>query len=132
MKCKKSWTVFFRLLVFFVLLVIFSAFVFKNIILKKMLYPQGYKNYVEIYSKEYNIDKNLVYSVIKCESNFDSYAVSHMNAKGLMQISDMTGIWASEELKLKNFDTDSLYEPQINILIGCWYLKRKCFKMACQ
>ena len=124
MKCKKSRAMLFKLMVFFVLLVIFSAFVFKSIILKKMLYPQGYKNYVETYSKEYNIDKNLVYSVIKCESNFESSAVSHMNAKGLMQISDMTGIWASEELGIKNFDTDSLFVPEINILIGCWYLNK--------
>ena len=124
MKCKKSRAMLFKLLVFFVLLIIFSAFVFKSIILKKMLYPQSYKNYVETYSKEYNIDKNLVYSVIKCESNFESSAVSHMNAKGLMQISDMTGIWASEELGIKNFDTDSLFVPEINILIGCWYLNK--------
>ena len=124
MKSKKSRAVLFKLFIFLVLLVIFTAFVFKNIILKKVLYPQGYKNYVEEYSKEYDVDKNLVYSVIKCESNFDSSAVSHMNAKGLMQISDMTGIWASEELGIRNFDTDSLFVPQVNILIGCWYLNK--------
>ena len=124
MKYKKSRTVLFRLFVFLILLVIFTAFVFKHLILKKVLYPQGYKNYVETYSKEYNIDKNLIYAVIKCESNFESDAVSHMNAKGLMQISDMTGIWASEELKIKDFDTDLLFVPQINILIGCWYINR--------
>ena len=36
----------------------------------KILYPIKYENFVDEYSKKYEIDKNLIYSIIKAESNF--------------------------------------------------------------
>ena len=56
----------------------------------KYLYPKKYSDYVEFYSKEYNLDENLVYSIIKTESKFKEDAVSRKGAKGLMQIGDGT------------------------------------------
>ena len=60
----------------------------------KYLYPKKYSDYVEFYSKEYNIDEDLVYSIIKAESKFKKDAVSRRGAKGLMQIGDGTRDWA--------------------------------------
>ena len=77
-----------------------------------------------MYSKEYGIDDSLVYSVIKVESKFNKKAVSKRNAKGLMQISEITQNWAQEELGLENID---IFDPETNIKIGCWYLN-KLFK----
>lgn len=77
-----------------------------------------------MYSKEYGIDDSLVYSVIKVESKFNKKAVSKRNAKGLMQISEITQNWAQEELGLENID---IFDPETNINIGCWYLN-KLFK----
>ena len=77
-----------------------------------------------MYSKEYGIDDSLVYSVIKVESKFNIKAVSKRNAKGLMQISEITQNWAQEELGLENID---IFDPETNIKIGCWYLN-KLFK----
>lgn len=77
-----------------------------------------------MYSKEYGIDDSLVYSVIKVESKFNKKAVSKRNAKGLMQISEITQKWAQEELGLENID---IFDPETNIKIGCWYLN-KLFK----
>ena len=51
-----------------------------------VLFPIRYKNYVTEYSKKYDLDKALVYAIIKTESNFDKNAVSSSNARGLMQI----------------------------------------------
>lgn len=90
-------------------------------VINKHLYPTKYKNHVEKYSKKYDIDKYLVYSIIKAESKFDKDALSHRNAKGLMQISDITKKWAEKELKLDNIN---LYDPEVNIMVGCWYLKK--------
>ena len=93
--------------------------------IKKLIYPRKYSVYVEEYSKEFNLDENLVYSVIKAESKFKKDVVSHKGAKGLMQISDITKNWAIEELNLKeNID---IFDPETNIKIGCWYLN-KLFK----
>lgn len=88
----------------------------------KQLYPVAYSEYVEEYSKQYGVDKYLVYSIIKAESGFDSSAVSPRKAKGLMQILDSTGEWAASKIKIENFDADMLMEPETNIRIGCWYI----------
>lgn len=88
--------------------------------IKTLIYPKKYSVYVKKYSEEYNLDENLVYSIIKAESKFDKNALSHRGAKGLMQIADITRDWAIEELEL-NDDID-IYDPETNIRIGCWYL----------
>lgn len=88
----------------------------------KQLYPVGYSEYVEVYAKQYKLDKNLVYSMIKAESGFDSQAISPRDAKGLMQILDSTGEWAAQKIKIENFETSMLLEPETNIRIGCWYI----------
>jgi soluble lytic murein transglycosylase len=90
----------------------------------KYLYPTTYSEYVEKYAAEYNLDKNLVYSVIKAESGFDPKAISPRDAKGLMQIVDNTGKWAAEKIEINDFDSSMLLEPQTNIRIGCWYISR--------
>lgn len=90
----------------------------------KYLYPIKYSEYVEKYSSEYKLDKNLVYSVIKAESGFDPKAVSASDAIGLMQILESTGKWAAEKIKIKDFESSMLLEPKTNIQIGCWYLAK--------
>jgi soluble lytic murein transglycosylase len=88
------------------------------------MFPQKYSYYVEKYSDEYGLNKNLVYSIIKAESGFDSKAISSRNAKGLMQIMDSTGEWAAEKIRIEDFDSSMLLEPQTNIRIGCWYISK--------
>lgn len=50
------------------------------------MYPRTYREYVERYSREYGVDKNLVYAVAKIESNFQPDAHSHADARGVMQM----------------------------------------------
>lgn len=88
--------------------------------IKTLFYPKKYSVYVEKYAEEYNLDENLVYSIIKAESKFNEKALSRRGAKGLMQIADITRDWAIEELEL-NDDID-IYDPETNIRVGCWYL----------
>jgi len=45
-----------------------------------------FQKYVQRYAKRYSISRNLVYAIIKTESNFNQYAVSGAGAFGLMQI----------------------------------------------
>lgn len=89
--------------------------------LEKFIYPLKYSEYVEKYAEEYNIDKYLVYSVIKAESKFRADAESHKGAKGLMQIGDTTAKWAETEIGI---DSTKMFEPETNIKTGCWYLQR--------
>ena len=58
--------------------------------IQKIIYKKQYTEEVSKYSKEYNIDENLVYAVIKAESNFNAEAKSSKNAIGLMQLMEAT------------------------------------------
>ncbi len=89
----------------------------------RIYFPLKYRNYVVKYLEQYDLDPFLVFSVIRVESSFRPDAISPRNAKGLMQVSDKTGKWAANVLDIKDFEVDRLFEPELNIRIGCWYLK---------
>ncbi len=95
----------------------------KTVILKK-IYPIEYAQQVEKYAEEFSLDKNLVYAVIKVESNFNPDAVSVVEAKGLMQLMDET---AEECNRLGRFGYNipgDIYSPDCNIRLGCSYISR--------
>jgi soluble lytic murein transglycosylase len=88
----------------------------------RRIFPLKYKEYVINYSIQNRIDPYLVFAVIKAESGFKPEAKSKKDARGLMQITEGTGAWGAAELKLEVYSAESLFEPEINIRIGCWYL----------
>lgn len=104
-----------------IFIILFGTLLMESKVIHKFLYPKKYSEYVEKYSKEFNLDENIVYSVIKAESKFNSSAVSKKEAKGLMQLLDITRDWGADELKLKNVD---IFDPETNIRLGCWYLNK--------
>lgn len=99
-------------------------FISSNKIILKIVYPLKFSEEVNKYSQEFDIDPLLVFAVMKAESNFDRYAASGKGAKGLMQITDKTGIWAAEKIGIKDFSSANLFIPDTNIHIGCWYLSK--------
>ena len=107
------------LLALILVFVVFMLALINREKIEKTFYPIKYSKYVEKYSTEYGVDKYLVYSIIKTESKFHTRATSSKNAKGLMQITDMTADWGREELGLGKVD---IYDPETNINIGVWYL----------
>lgn len=89
---------------------------------KNYIYPLKYSEYVEKAAAEYDVDKYLVYSIIKAESSFNEYARSHADAKGLMQVTDETAKWAAEKMNMH--EDFNIYNPEININIGTWYISK--------
>lgn len=89
-------------------------------------HPIKYQTYVEKYSREFNVNRYLVYSVIKTESGFRPDAVSNVGARGLMQIMEDTFEW----IKFKLGDEDTvyydMYDPETNIRYGCFLLGYLC------
>ena len=110
--------------IFCLLIIILAVIVGGRHVIKEKFFPYKYQEYVDMYSKEYNLDPLFVLSVIKTESKFDDNAHSHKNAVGLMQITVETGEWAAKEMGYKSFSKDDLYDETYNIRMGCWYLRR--------
>ncbi len=84
-------------------------------------HPREYSEWVEKYSSEYGVAEHIVYSVIKVESGFDSAAVSHAGAVGLMQITPDTFEWVQFLLGEK-LERGMLYDPETNIKYGTYLL----------
>lgn len=57
------------ILILFIIIVLGAALYIGKDEVYKYLYPKKYSDYVEFYSKEYNIDEDLVYSIIKQKVN---------------------------------------------------------------
>ncbi len=82
-----------------------------------------YADLVEAASKEFGVEEAVIYAVIYCESNFDADAVSTVGARGLMQM--MPATFAEMQGYLgETYDADALFEPQISIRYGTYYLSR--------
>ena len=90
-------------------------------ILIKVSYPEKYTNYVEKYAKEYEIEKELIYAIIKAESNFREDAISRKQAIGLMQILESTAKDVAKDIDLE-ISREKLLEPEININLGTKYI----------
>ena len=106
-----------------IIILLCSILVIAKIQFLPALYPQKYSEYVQKYSKEYNIDKLLIYSIIKAESNFNEKAKSGSSAIGLMQLMLETAQEMGEKLEISEITEESLYQPEINIRLGTKYFK---------
>lgn len=87
----------------------------------RRLYPRDYAEYVGRYSAMYGVPEQIIYAVIKVESNFESNAVSHAGAVGLMQLMPDTFAWLCERQN-ESLDPGLLYDPETNIRYGVYYL----------
>ena len=90
--------------------------------LEKQAYPQGYESYVTVYAETYGVPENLVYSVIRTESDFESGAVSRVGAIGLMQMMPDTFKWLTDDILFEHMEVGMLYDPETNIRYGTYYL----------
>jgi len=119
---KKKKKLLFLILIILVVFVVFAISFYQSI--ARFFYPLKYKELVVKYSEQYGLDECLVFSIIRTESHFDEDAVSSSQAHGLMQITLETATWIAqqEEINLKEVDSQKLFDPSINIMLGTWYL----------
>lgn len=107
------------------LVIIIFVISYKNEILK-IIYPKTYNEIVTAYAEKYEVDSNLIFAVIKAESNFKEDAVSSKSAIGLMQIVENTAIDVARknniEIKQENIK-EELLNVDNNINIGTKYLE---------
>lgn len=73
-------------------------------------------------AKRNNVDPLLVVAVIRCESSFNNYAVSHVGAMGLMQVMPDTGTYLADKAGFKLGRTSNLFDSETNVELGTAYL----------
>lgn len=108
------------LLVLCIFVILIIMVLNKNEILK-IIYKTSYKEYVEEYSREFNVDHLLIYSIIKAESNFNVGATSNKGACGLMQLMDNTAAEVAKNEMMEYQSGTTLYNPEKNIKLGTKY-----------
>lgn len=108
------------ILILLTLLCLFKIFRVQDI-LAKNIYPNKYEEYVENYSQKYNVDKNLIFAIIKAESNFDERATSNKGATGLMQLMPATANDVARNIKMDCNEMD-LKNADTNINLGVKYI----------
>ncbi|MEA9356528.1 lytic transglycosylase domain-containing protein [Bacteriovorax sp. PP10] len=78
-------------------------------------------------SVEYQMDPFWIVSIIMVESNFKLTALSHKNARGLMQIKPDTAQHLYQLMQITLTEdqvSENLYHPEKNIEVGVFYLKK--------
>lgn len=91
----------------------------------KRFFPLAYKEAILANAKYRKVDPFFVNGIIRQESLFDSQALSPAGARGLMQIMPATGEKLYPKTKLKKpFETDALFDPDLNIRLGVKYVSQ--------
>lgn len=107
-------------------------------LINKWVYKKQYVEFVSKYAYEYGVDENLVYAVIKAESNFNPNAKSSKNAVGLMQLLESTAKDVAKQVDIQISDLDFkdlLHDVDVNINLGTKYLsilldRYECVELA--
>ncbi|MCR5636862.1 MAG: lytic transglycosylase domain-containing protein [Clostridiales bacterium] len=98
------------------------GFAFNRPILK-MIFPVKHEEQINCECEKFGLEPSLIYGIIRVESGFDKNAQSHAQAIGLMQIMPETFAWLRDNNDtLPNVDIEQLYDPDINIEYGCFYI----------
>jgi soluble lytic murein transglycosylase len=82
----------------------------------------GYDEYIRQFALEFQVDRSFISAIIARDSHYDTKAESHVGARGLMQIMQDTGEWVSGRLAVRPYSYELLFEPELNIRFGSWYL----------
>ncbi|MEM7426486.1 MAG: lytic transglycosylase domain-containing protein [Pseudomonadota bacterium] len=69
-------------------------------------------------------ERALVLGIARQESEFDSEAVSHVGARGFMQIMPATGKWLCKLYSLKCSTNQLITRPELNVQLGSAFLYR--------
>ncbi len=89
-----------------------------------MAYPKAFEQTVGKAAKDFSLPAEMVWAVMKQESEFKTKATSQASAHGLMQIIPVTGEHIAQALDHPSFHPAHLSDVFLNIRFGAWYLKQ--------
>lgn len=87
-----------------------------------LAYPLAYEAIVRKWAAAYGVDPFLVLAVMREESAYIPKAVSSSDARGLMQLLPSTAKWIAEDKLKVPYREAALFNPELNIQLGTWYL----------
>jgi soluble lytic murein transglycosylase len=89
----------------------------------RVRYPLKYDSIVRGHARNYRLDPALLAAVIYQESKFRPRVKSTSGAVGLMQLLPDTARGIAVHTGGSQFRVDDLYNPEINVRYGSWYLR---------
>jgi soluble lytic murein transglycosylase len=90
----------------------------------QLRYPLSYEHVIRGHAENYDLDPALLAAVIYRESKFDADARSSSGAIGLMQLLPDTAKGIAVHTGGQKFVVEDLYDPEINVRYGSFYLRR--------
>lgn len=87
-------------------------------------YPRAFESSIKKYSAQFSVPTELVWGIMRAESQYRKEAVSPVGALGLMQIMPHTGIQLARLVGDKTLEPGSLLESEPAIKLGSHYLSR--------
>jgi soluble lytic murein transglycosylase len=88
----------------------------------RIWYPLRYSTIVRAHARNYDLNPALLAAVIDQESKFRADAKSSAGAIGLMQLQPATAKGIAIRTGGSKFVLSDLYNPEINVRYGAWYL----------
>ena len=89
----------------------------------RLWFPLKYASIVRGHAANYHLNAALLAAVIEEESKFNADAKSRTGALGLMQLQPATAEGIALRTGGSKFVTSDLYDPEINVRYGAWYLR---------
>jgi peptidoglycan lytic transglycosylase len=89
----------------------------------RLWYPLKYESIVRGHARNYRLDPALLAAVIDQESKFRPDVKSSSGAVGLMQLLPDTAKGIAVHTGGTQFRVQDLYNPEINVRYGAWYLR---------
>ena len=87
----------------------------------RIYYPKTPWPIIKLHSENNGLEPYLILAMIRQESAFDPKIISRAGAMGLMQLMPSTAKMISRKLRVKKFNKDMLFMPDINISLGTRY-----------
>lgn len=91
----------------------------------RMRYPTYYRDVVLDVAQRRNVDPLLIFSLIRHESLFDTYATGGAGEKGLTQVIPSTGEYIASEINFPDYQHSDLFRPYAGIEFGAFYLSEQ-------
>jgi soluble lytic murein transglycosylase len=86
-------------------------------------YPTPYRDMMDSYVRDNQLDEAWVYGLIRQESRFVSVARSGVGASGLMQVMPATAKWIAKRMGMRDYHPGLIHRAETNIQLGTYYLR---------